>query len=120
LTGVRLALDPLGGAFLAVTGAVAACAAVYGIGYTRHGSGGRVPQAATPLFVGAMLTVPAAASVGTFLLAWELMAITSLVLVLADHARRDRVREAGLWYAVMTHLGFVAILAGLVGFAAAA
>lgn len=127
LAGVRLAIDPLGGLFIAVTGGVAVCAAVYAIGYTRPGRDepagealdGRAVQAVPPLFVVTMLLVPAAASVSTFLLAWELMAITSLVLVVAEHRRRASVREAGLWYAVMTHLGFVAVFAGLAGFAAA-
>ncbi|WP_424533250.1 proton-conducting transporter membrane subunit [Sphaerisporangium viridialbum] len=120
LAGARLALDPLAGTFVAVTGAVAVCAAIYGIGYTRHGLDGRVAQATPPLFLAAMLLVPVAASVGTLLAAWELMAITSLLLVLAEHARRAAVGEAALWYAVMTHLGFVAILAGLAAFAAGA
>ena len=68
-----------------------------------------------------MLLVPAAASVSTLLVVWELMALTSLLLVLAEHrAAPGRCGEAGRWYAVMTHLGFLAILAGLVVFAAAA
>ncbi|WP_067792262.1 proton-conducting transporter transmembrane domain-containing protein [Actinomadura formosensis] len=121
LAGARLALDPLGGLFLAVTGAVAVCAALYGIGYTRHGGlDGRVPQTMVPVFLAAMTLVPAAASVSTFLLAWELMALASLLLVVAEHRSRDEVRAAGLWYAVMTHLGLVVILGGLAGFAAAA
>lgn len=121
LAGVRLALDPLGGLFVAVTGAVAVCAAVYGIGYVEPGHGdARAVQATLPLFVAAMLLVPAAASVSTLLAAWELMALTSLVLVLAEHRRRAAVGEAARWYAVMTHLGLLVILAGLVGFAAAA
>ncbi|MFF5212499.1 proton-conducting transporter membrane subunit [Streptosporangium sp. NPDC000396] len=121
LAGVRLALDPLGGLFVAVTGGVAVCAAIYGIGYGRgHGLGGRVVQSALPLFVAALLLVPAAASVSTFLVAWELMALTSLVLVLAEHRERAKVGEAGLWYTVMTHLGFAVILAGLALFAAGA
>jgi hypothetical protein len=65
-----------------------------------------------------MLLVPAAGSVTTFLLAWELMAIASLVLVLAEHTRPE-VRSAGLFYAVMTQLGFVAILIGLMVLSAA-
>lgn len=118
LAGMRFAIDPLGGLFVAVTGAVAVAAAIYGIGYARHGLDGRVAQAAGPLFVAAMLLVPAAGSVGTFLLCWELMALASLVLVVAEHRRRPEVAEAGRWYAVMTHLGFIAILIGLVLFAA--
>ena len=70
------------------------------------------------MFVAAMLLVPAAASVTTFLLAWELMAVASLVLVLAEHTRAQ-VRSAALVYAVMTQLGFVAILVGLMVLSAA-
>ncbi|MGW4958302.1 proton-conducting transporter transmembrane domain-containing protein [Nonomuraea sp. NPDC004186] len=120
LAGIRLTVDPLGGVFVAVTGLVAVCAAIYGIGYCAHGLDGRVFQSVLPLFVAAMLMVPAAASVSTFLLAWELMAVSSLLLVLAEHRRRAAVGRAGLWYAVMTHLGLVTILAGLVAFAAGA
>jgi formate hydrogenlyase subunit 3/multisubunit Na+/H+ antiporter MnhD subunit len=118
LAGVRLALDPLGGLFVAVVGGVAAVAGVYGIGYSGHGLNGRAVQALLPGFVAAMLLVPAADGVGTFLVCWELMAVTSLLLVLAEHRRRSEVGEAGLWYGVMTHLGFVAILVGLLTFAA--
>src|SRR5690606_30782781 len=109
---------PLGGVFVAVTGGVTMAAAVYGIGYTRHGLDGRVAQAGVPVFVASMVLVPAAASVATFLVTWELMALTSLLLVLAEHRRRQQVAEAGLWYAVMTHLGLVAIMIGLVLLAA--
>ena len=116
LFGVTLNLDPLGGFFVALTGAVAIPVGVYAVGYAHHM--GRVPLAVLPLFVGAMLLVPAAASVTTFLLAWELMAIASLVLVLTEHTRPEA-RSAGLVYAVMTQLGFVAILIGLMVLSAA-
>jgi len=118
LSGVTITVDALGGVFLAVTGAVAVAAGVYGIGYARHGGDGRVVQAVFPLFVVAMLLVVCAASVGTFLVCWELMALFSLLLVVAEHKRRPEVAEAGRWYAVMTHLGMVAILAGLLVLAA--
>lgn len=117
LTGVQLGLDPLGGFFMTITGAVAVAAGVYVIGYARHGHLGRVALAAVPVFVAAMLLVPAAGSVTTFLLAWELMAVASLVLVLAEHTRAQ-VRSAALVYAVMTQLGFVSILLGLMVLAA--
>ncbi|HEX3828229.1 MAG TPA: proton-conducting transporter membrane subunit [Sporichthyaceae bacterium] len=122
LTGARLAIDPLAGLFIAITGAVAVCAAIFGIGYTavREELTGRVPQAVFPLFVTSLLLVPAAAGVGTLLAAWELMALTSLLLVLTEHRRGPEVASAGRWYAVMTHLSLVAVLLGLVGFAAAA
>ncbi|MFG1684767.1 proton-conducting transporter membrane subunit [Nonomuraea sp. NPDC049269] len=116
LGGVRLALDPLGGLFTAVTGGVTVCAAIHGIG-----SGpARATRAVVPLFVAALLLVPAADGVGAFLLGWELMAMTSLLLVLAEHRTRPSVRKAALWYAVMTHLGLVTIMCGLCYLAAGA
>ena len=79
LIGVALRLDPLGGFFMALTGAVAVPVGVYSIGYARREHLGGVPLSVLPLFVAAMLLVPAAASVSTFLLAWELMAAASLI-----------------------------------------
>ncbi|WP_406391193.1 proton-conducting transporter membrane subunit [Streptomyces sp. NBC_00882] len=117
LAGAHLAVDALSGLFMAVAGAVVAAVAVYGIGYVAghgaHGLGSRGAQAVLPLFALTLLLVPAAASVSTFLVLWELMALTSLLLVLAEHRARPSVREAGIWYAVMTHLGLVLLLAGL-------
>jgi len=113
LSGVAVSVDGLGGMFLAVSGAVAVAAAVYGIGYSRHGLDGRFVQATVPVFVLSLLLVPVAGNVATFLACWELMALASLVLVIAEHRRRAEVASAGRWYAVMTHLGFVAILMGL-------
>jgi formate hydrogenlyase subunit 3/multisubunit Na+/H+ antiporter MnhD subunit len=118
LSGVQLALDPLGGFFMTLTGAVAVAVGLYVIGYGRGGHLGRVPLALLPMFVAAMLLVTAAGSVTTFLLTWELMAVASLVLVLAGHTRAQ-VRSAALVYAVMTQLGFVAILVGLMVLSAA-
>jgi len=118
LSGVQLSLDPLGGFFMALSGAVAIAVGLYMIGYARHGHLGRVTLSVVPVFVAAMLLVPAAGSVTTFLLAWELMAVSSLVLVLAEHTRAQ-VRSAALVYAVMTQLGFAAILVGLMALSAA-
>lgn len=120
LAGARFELDPLGAVFLLAAGAVSLAASVYGIGYSRHGLDGRMVQAAFPLFVMSLLLVPAAASAATLLAAWELMALTSLVLVAAEHRERPQVREAAWWYGVMTHLSFAAILVALLWFAAVA
>ncbi len=120
LAGVHLAVDALSGLFMAVSGAVVATAAVYGIGYTGHGVSSRGAQTVLPIFAVTLVLVPATSSVSSFLLLWELMAATSLLLVLAEHRARASVREAGVWYAVMTHLGLVALLIALALFAARA
>jgi len=119
LSGVQLELAPLGGFFMALIGAVGVPVGLYSIGYARREHLGILPLAVMPLFVGAMLLVPAAGSVTTFLLAWELMALASLLLVLTEHTRAA-VRSAALVYAVMTQLGFAAILVGLMVLSAAA
>ncbi|MEU9450338.1 proton-conducting transporter membrane subunit [Streptomyces sp. NPDC048277] len=122
--GTHMAVDALSGLFMTVAGAVVAAVAVYGIGYAAghgaHGLGSRTAQAVLPLFALTLVLVPAAASVSTFLALWELMALASLLLVLAEHRERVTVRRAGLWYAVLTHLGLVLLLAGLALFAAQA
>lgn len=111
LGGVRLEVDALSGLFMAVAGAVVLAVAVYAAGFAdRPGSGS---PALLPCFCAVLVLIPAAASVSTFLLLWELMAVGSLVLVLGEHRERRAVREAGVWYAVMTQLGFVLLLAGL-------
>ncbi|EST36601.1 proton-conducting transporter membrane subunit [Streptomyces roseochromogenus] len=124
LAGAHVAVDALAGLFMAVAGAVVAAVAVYGVGYAAgrgaHGLGSRSAQAVLPLFALTLLLVPVAASVSTFLLLWELMALASLLLVLAEHRERPPVRQAGVWYTVMTHLGLVLLLVGLALFAAQA
>lgn len=122
LSGARLSVDPLSGWFLLLVGGVAAMVGVYTAGYagtSGQGPSSRGQLAVLPVFVAAMLAVPLAASVATLLWAWELMAATSLLLVLAEHRTRPSVRTAALWYAAMTQAGFVAILLGLAWLAAA-
>lgn len=121
LAGVHLAVDALSGLFMAVAGAVVLAVAVYGIGYAAgHGLSSRGVQAVLPAFALTLVLVPAAGSLSTFLVLWELMALTSLVLVVAEHRERPSVRTAGVWYAVMTHMGLVLLLVGLMWFAAGA
>lgn len=112
--------DRLGGLFMVVAGAVGALAAAFGIGYAHGPAASRTAWCSYVVFVLAMILVPAAGDIITFLLAWELMAVGSTVLLLADHAARDEVRSAGIWYGVMTHLSFLLLLAGFAVVAAAA
>ena len=115
-----LAPDRLGGVFILVAGVVVALSALFGIGYAHGAAASRTGWTAFALFAVGMQLVPAAADAVTFLLAWELMAGGSTVLLLADHASREPVRRAALWYAVMTHLSFLLLVAGFGGLIAAA
>ncbi len=113
LAGVTIDLGPLGAWFVLAAGLVIVASAVYAIGYCDHALAARAVQGMFPLFATSLVLVPAAASVSTFLALWELMAMTSLVLVAAEHRERDAVRSATVWYGIMTQVGFVAVLAAL-------
>lgn len=117
---VVLAPDRLGGFFMVVAGLVCAVAAVYGIGYVQAAAASRTSWSAMAVFVLALQLVPAADDAISFLLFWELMALSSTVLLLAGHVVRPAVRSAALWYAVMTHFSFLLLLVGFAVLAAAA
>ncbi len=107
-----LRVDPLGAYFLLVTGSVGVAASLYGLAYP----GNLAPVAAARLGLGFNLfllslhLVVAAANAFVFLVAWELMAVTSLGLV-AWRSDRAENRRAAVVYAVMTHTGTLCILA---------
>jgi formate hydrogenlyase subunit 3/multisubunit Na+/H+ antiporter MnhD subunit len=112
LGGLRMAVDPLGAIFLAIVALAGAPASLFGFGYTRGLDGqtrGRVMHALFNLFLAGLCLVPAAGNVLTFLFGWELMALASYLLVVGHAAENGP--SAGLWYAVMTHAGFLALLA---------
>ncbi|HUZ21554.1 MAG TPA: proton-conducting transporter membrane subunit [Acidimicrobiales bacterium] len=113
LTGVRLSLDPLAALFIVTTAVVGLAALCYGVGYTEGGPRSRTATAMLPAFLTSLLLVPAAASVATFMVAWELMALTSTLLLLVEHRHRAEARDAAQWYGAMTHVGAAAILLGL-------
>jgi hydrogenase-4 component B len=111
--GVELALDRLGGLFLLVIGGAGLPASVYALGYTRdQGDAGRGEALAYDAFLGAMTLVVLGANLFTFLIAWELMALASYFLVVADPGTRA-VTRAGWTYAVVTHAGLACLIAGM-------
>jgi hydrogenase-4 component B len=102
----------LGALFMVVVGAVGAVTAIFAIGYAHGPANSRTSWVALAIFLTAMQLVPASADVISFLLMWELMAISSTVLVLTEYRHRVQVRSAALWYAVMTQFSFVLIVLG--------
>lgn len=110
--GIELELDRLGAVFLALVASVGLLAAIYGVSYTAVYDGRRSLRAFGLMFNGFLLgmsLVPCAANVFTFVLCWELMAVASYFLVMTE-SEDDDTRQAGLWYAAMTHLGLVLLL----------
>jgi hydrogenase-4 component B len=110
--GLVIRLDLLGAFFLALITTVSLPAAVYGTTYMAEYEGRcslRVFGLMFNAFLLGMSLVPCAANIFTFVLAWELMAVSSYFLVMTESENSDT-RQAGLWYAAMTHLGLVLLL----------
>lgn len=112
--GVVFGMDRLSAFFVVVTAVGAIPAALYAIGYTREYAGKHSLAGmglAFNVFIAAMILVPLARNVLTFLALWEVMSLASYFLVITEHEREETLR-AGWIYFVMTHAGFAALLLG--------
>ena len=107
-----LRLDPLAAVFLLPVATVGAVCAVYGVAYLRRHAHGGSPGASFAtynLLLASMAVVVAANDVLLLLIAWELMTLSSWLLVVSDHEKRT-VRTAGLQYLFAAHLATAALL----------
>lgn len=105
-------LDPLASFFTLTISLAGLAASIYAIGYLRHFDE-RVSVAALGslfnAFLCSMTLVVLADNGFFFLIVWELMSLTSYLLVVTEHQKPD-VRYAGLFYLVMTHVGTAFII----------
>jgi Formate hydrogenlyase subunit 3/Multisubunit Na+/H+ antiporter, MnhD subunit len=109
-------IDRLAAFFLLLIGTVAACTAVYAIGYTEHMVGGNrrnILCGGMALFVLAMTLVVASHTTFSFLLFWELMAAVSFVLVMYEY-KDAGTTKAGIYYFVMTQLSTLFVMLGII------
>jgi hydrogenase-4 component B len=110
--GIVIGLDRLGAVFLLLVSAIGLLAAIYGLTYTAAYDHRRSLRLFGVMFNGFLLGmsgVACASGVFTFLLAWEVMAVTSYFLLMTG-SDDEETRTAGLWYAAMTHFGLVLLL----------
>ena len=108
---MHLRLDPLSSVFLVLLGASSAGISVFAGGYFRPGEG-TLPGLMClqyHLFLASMALLLLADDAYSFLLAWEVMALSSYFLVVSQH-RIPEIRRAGFIYLVMAHIGALAIL----------
>lgn len=109
-------MDALGAFLGSIIALVALFSSVFAVRYSHPR---RLDDALYPLFVLAMFGVAGAANVFTFIAFWELMALTSLLLVLGDGGTHSR-RTAAVVYAAMTHVATAFAVASLLLLAHAA
>ena len=107
---VDVRYDALAGVFLVSLGIGGAASSVYGIGYAARADRPiDRTQAAYPIFLASLGLVFGAADAFAFLLAWELMALSSALLVVG-RSPTMKVARAGYLYLVATHLATAAIV----------
>jgi len=107
------ALDPLAAVFVAAVSFVGAACVAFGTPYLAHERAHRpvwFAHATFAVLIAALMLVVTAQAVVPFLIAWELMAIGSYLLIVHEDEHPD-VRRSGLIYIIATHTGTLALFA---------
>jgi hydrogenase-4 component B len=107
----HLRLDALSAFFLVLLGGAAFGVTVYASGYFRNMAAGPLALLALwyHLFLAGMVTVLLADDAYAFMVAWEVMALSSYFLVTTDH-KIPEIRRAGFLYLLIAHVGAVSLL----------
>ena len=107
----HLRLDALSAFFMVLLGGAAFGVSVYASGYFRSMAAGPLALLGLwyHLFLAGMVTVLLADDAYAFMVAWEVMALSSYFLVTTDH-KIPEIRRAGFLYLLIAHIGAVALL----------
>jgi hydrogenase-4 component B len=108
-TPIDVRCDGLSGVFVLTLGIVGLAASVAAWEGVHHGPFNAVTAIAYPVFLGSLLLVFGSADAFAFLLAWELMALSSASLVVGAKPVPEQV-SAGYLYLAMTHLATAALV----------
>ena len=104
---IHLALDPLASFFLLCVFIVSGLAALYGWGYLKKAHAGRRSTASAValfnLLIAAMALLVVARDGVLFLVAWEIMSLSSFFLVTFEDDQ-EVARRAGMTYLIASHL----------------
>jgi hydrogenase-4 component B len=106
-------LDPLSALFLLVIFGVSAPVSVYGAGYlwgSRHEHDLGAAWFFTTVLIASMAVVVVARNAVLFLVAWEVMSLSSFFLVMTEH-KKSGVQKAGWIYLVAAHFGTAFLIA---------
>ena len=107
--------DGLSGLFFAIIGIAVIAVSLYGPGYVKNNDEQQHPFAVlglfSGLFVAGMLLVLLADDAFFFMIAWELMSVTSYFLVAFQHEHAAN-RRAAFLYLIMAEVGAISIILG--------
>lgn len=106
-----LCTDYWSAGFLLLTGVAGAVISIYAIDYAKGYKGNRLRMLTGlwNLFILSMVLVLVACDAFTFIVAWEVMALVSFLLVNHESNKKDTV-SAAYQYMIMTHIGTAAIM----------
>jgi len=107
-----LSLDALGSVFLVPILVLCALSALYGFEYLKHYYGKKNIGSVWCFYnilAASMIAVVLARNAMLFLLAWELMSVSSFFLVVFEGEKKE-VARAGLIYLIATHIGTLFLL----------
>lgn len=107
--GARFHLDALAAVFVVVVGLGGATTSLYALGYGRHEAEPERVLPFYPVFLAGMSLVVLAADAFSFLVAWEVMSLSSWGLVVARH-REPGNAHAAYVYLVMAVIGALSLL----------
>lgn len=107
---LRAGIDPLSAFFMIPLLILAACSSLYGLRYFGSHHAGRSHWLFFSLLVSGMVMVLLARNAVLFILAWEIMSLSSFFLVINDKKNPDAIR-AGWTYFVTAHVGTAFLLA---------
>jgi hydrogenase-4 component B len=107
--GARFDLDALSAVFLVVVNLGAALASFYAIGYGAHEAEPQRVLPFYPAFLAGMNLVVLAGDAFSFLVAWEVMSVSSWALVMARH-REPGTARAGYVYLLMASFSALSLL----------
>lgn len=116
IVGLAWQFNPLAAFFVLIIACIAPLTSIYAQGYLgsyqRNGSDIRINLLLFNVLIAAMLLVPLAGEMFSFLIIWEIMTMASFLLVIYEHRQEESLR-AGIKYLVAMHISFILILSGL-------
>jgi hydrogenase-4 component B len=105
-------VDRLSAFFIALISVVSVAVAIYSIQYVEHGDHENRKNLIVALmngFILSMLLVVSSFSMFSFLFFWEIMALSSFMLVMTEFEKKET-QKAGIFYFIMTHLSTLFLL----------
>ncbi len=111
-----LAVDRLSAGFILLIAVVVPGVSIYSVEYVEHAKSEArkdMQAALTNLFILSMLLVVLAGNMVGFLVFWEIMSMSSLLLVLHDYSSEEN-KKAGFFYFVMTSLSTAFLFMGFI------